>query len=82
MTVITATTLRQQFADSVKTIAQEKGFMLVSNNRKITSALVDIDLFEDLLEASDKEFALSVQAAREEYERGEIFTHEELFGEL
>lgn len=82
MTVISSTILRQQFADSVKTISQEKGFMLVSNNRKITSALVDIDLFEDLLEATDKKFAKSIQAAREEYERGEVFTHEELFGEL
>ncbi len=82
MTIITSTTLRQQFADSVKTITQEKGYMLVSNNRKITSALVDIDLFEDLLEATDKEFVKSLQAAREEYEHGEVFTHEELFGEL
>lgn len=82
MTVISSTILRQQFADSVKTISQEKGFMLVSNNRKITSALVDIDLFEDLLEATDKEFAKSIQMARDEYERGEVFTHEELFGEL
>ena len=49
---------------------------------KITSSLVDIELFEDLLSLKDKKFLKSIKKAREEYEKGEVFSHTEVFGEI
>ncbi len=82
MNIVSTTTLRNNLSDAVKKIAKKKDYLLVSKNGKITSALVDIDLFEDLLDASNKEFMASVKKARAEYEKGEVFTHEQVFGDL
>jgi len=43
---------------------------------------VSVELFEDLLALKDKKYLKSIKKAREEYEKGEIFTHAEVFGEI
>ena len=50
MNVINSTVLRSNLSDSLKEIETKKGFLLVAKRGKITSALVNLDLFEDLLE--------------------------------
>ena len=82
MTTINATTLRNNFASAMEKITSSNDFMLVTNRGEVISALVDIDLFEDLLEVSNKEYLNSIKKAREEIKRGEVFTHEEVFGKL
>ena len=82
MNIVSTTTLRNNLSDAVKKIAKKKDYLLVSKKGKITSALVDIDLFEDLLDVANKEFMASVKKAREEYEKGDFLTHEQVFGDL
>ncbi len=82
MNIVTTTTLRNNLADAFKKVAKKKDYLLVAKKGKITSALVDIDFFEDLLDMADKDFKASIKKARKEYEKGNFFTHEEVFGDI
>ena len=81
MNVVNITVLRNNLADSLKQVAK-KDYLLIAKKGKITSALVNIDLFEDLLALSNKKYLESIKKAREEYKKGDIFTHDQVFGEL
>ncbi len=82
MNIVTTTNLRNNLADAFKKVAKKKDYLLVAKKGKITSALVDIDFFEDLLDMSSKDFKASLKKARKEYENGQVFTHEQVFGDL
>ena len=82
MNIINATVLRNNLADALAEVTNKKDFLLVSRKGKITSAIVNIDLFEDLLALTNKDYLKSIKKAREEYKKGDIFTHEQLFGEI
>ena len=82
MNVITTTVLRNNLAESFKEVNSKKDFLLVANKGKITSAIVNIDLFEDLLALTNKKYLESIKKAREEYKNGDIFSHDEVFGQF
>ncbi len=81
MNVINATTFRNNFADTLKEV-KKKNYLLISKKGQITSAIVDIDLFEDLLALSSKKYLASIKKAREEVKRGLVYTHEQVFGKI
>ena len=81
MYIVSATVLRNNLSEAIKE-AKKKDYLLIAKRGKITSALVDVDLFEDLLALKDKNYLKSIKKAREEYEKGEIFSHAEVFGEI
>lgn len=82
MTIINATVLRNNLADSLLAVDKNRDYLLVSKKGKITSALVNIDLFEDLLALANKSYVTSIKKARREYEKGDILTHSEVFGDV
>lgn len=82
MNVINATVLRNNLADVISEVKKNKEYLLVSKRGKITSAIVDIDLFEDLMALSNKKYLKSIEKARREYENGDVFSHEDAFGEI
>lgn len=82
MNVISATVLRNNLADAINEISKKRDYLLVSKRGKVDSALVNIDLFEDLLALANKKYLNSVKKARREYKEGEVFTHERAFGEI
>ena len=82
MTIVNATVLRNHLADSLKQVDKKKNYLLVAKKGKITSALVNIDLFEDLLALANKNYVASIKKARKEYKTRDIFTHEQVFGEV
>ncbi len=47
----------------------------------MTSALVNIDFFEDLLALANKQYVKSIKKARKEFEEGNFLTHEQVFGD-
>ena len=49
---------------------------------KITSAIVNIDLFEDLLALADKKYLAGIKKARQEYKNNDFLTHEQVFGQI
>mgnify|MGYP001592980615 CR=1 FL=1 len=82
MNIINATVLRNNLADALSEVTDKKEFLLVAKKGKITSAIVNIDLFEDLLALSNKDYLDSIREAREDYEKGRVKTFEEVFGEV
>jgi len=82
MNIITTTVLRNNLADSLKEISNKRDYLLVASKGKLNSALVNIDLFEDLLALVNKDYVKSIQKARKEYKAGAIFSHEEVFGAI
>lgn len=81
MYTVNATVLRNNLSDAIKEISKKRDYLLVARRGKITSALVDIELFEDLIALSNKKYLASIKKSRQEYEKGDIFTHQEVFGE-
>ncbi len=55
---------------------------MVDKKGKITSAVVNIDLFEDLLALVNKNYVANIKKARKEYKSGEYFTHNQVFGNI
>ncbi len=82
MDIVNSTTLRNNLSDTIKEISRKKDYLLVSKRGEISSALVNIDLFEDLLALMDKKYLKIVRKAREDYQKGRFFTHEQIFGEI
>jgi len=82
MNIVNSTTLRNNLSDAIKEVSRKKDYLLVSKRGEISSVLVNIDLFEDLLALTDKEYLKTIRKAREDYQKGKIFTHEQIFGEI
>lgn len=82
MNIVTTTVLRNNLADTLKEVSSKKDYLLVAKKGKITSALVNIDLFEDLLALTNKKYLSSIRQAREEYKNKNVLSHEDLFGQL
>lgn len=82
MQVINSTTLRNNLADALKEVGKKNDYLLVAKKGKITSALVNIDLFEELLALANNEYKDSIKKAREEYQKGQTFSHEDIFGDI
>lgn len=80
--LIAATTLRAHFADALKTVLGSRNLLLVTKKNKPVSALLDIDFLEDLLAAASPEYVESIREAREDYRKGRVVGHEQIFGKL
>lgn len=82
MNIVNSTTLRNNLSDTIKEVSENRDYLLVSKRGKINSALVNIDLFEDLLALADKDYLETIRVAREEYKENKLFSHGEVFGEI
>ena len=45
-----------------------------------TSAMINLDLLEELLSLADSDYLKSIKQARHEYKNGEVFSHDVVFG--
>lgn len=79
---IPTSTLRNHLADVLKDVEQKSKFMLITKKDRPVSVLVNIDFFEDLLAGLSPAYIKSIQDAREDYKKGRVFTHQEVFGKL
>ena len=82
MNVINTTVLRNNLASALEEVQKKSKYLLNARKKKITSAIINIDLFEDLLSLANKKYINSIKKARKEFERGEFFTFDEVFGEI
>ena len=69
-------------ADALKEVTKKRNYLLVARKNQIRAALVNIDLFEDLLALTNKKYLESIKKARKEYEKGDFFTHDQVFGNI
>ena len=79
---ISTATLRSNLADAVKSVASRNPFLVVTKKHRPVSALVNIDFFEDLLARASPEYLKSIRQAREDYRKGRVHSHHEIFGRL
>ena len=74
----TSSTFRNNMSDIIKEISKKKSFMLITKKGEPISAVVNIDLMEDLLSLSSKKYLRAIKKARKDYRDGKIFTHEQV----
>lgn len=82
MNIVSATILRNHLADTLKEVEEKSDYFLVAKKGRITSAIVNIDFFEDLVALSNKDYLKSIKKARDEYKKGDFLSHEEVFGNI
>lgn len=80
LTVVKVATLRQNLADVLRTLEKGKNFLIVTHRGQPVSALVNLDLFEDLLAKASPSYLKEIRTARREYSQGKFSTHTEIFG--
>lgn len=80
--IIRASTLRNHLKDAIAQVNKKEKFFLISNRNTISSALVNIDFFEELLMANSPKYIQSVKEARQNYKEGKVYSHKDVFGEL
>jgi prevent-host-death family protein len=79
---ITSTTLRANLFDVIDEIDKKREYLLVTKKGKPVSAIVNLDLFEDLLALKSPKYLESIKEARKNYKKGDTFNLKEVFGEL
>lgn len=79
---IPATTLRYHLGDALKAVSGKDKFLLITRKNRPVSALVNLDFLEDLLALVSPAYRKSIREAREDYRRGHVFTHQQIFGRL
>ena len=79
---ISSTKFRDNQSDVMKEIEKNKDFFIITKQGSPKSIIADIDFFEDLLSVANKKYVKSIKEAREDYNKKDVFTHDEVFGEL
>jgi PHD/YefM family antitoxin component YafN of YafNO toxin-antitoxin module len=75
---ISSTKLRNNLSDALDSLSNED-VLVVSRRGKAEKAIIDLDRLEDLLAASNPEYLKTIKEARES---NEVFSHDEVFGDL
>jgi PHD/YefM family antitoxin component YafN of YafNO toxin-antitoxin module len=79
---IESATLRAHLADTLDEVSKKKDYMLVTRKRQPVSAIISLDLLEDLLAATSHKYLKAIREARKQAKAGKLFTHEQVFGKL
>lgn len=79
---INTTNLRNNLKDATRYVRESKRPLVITERGAPTTVLIDIDEFEDFLEAKDKKFIASIKKARQQRADGDIFTMEDVFGSI
>lgn len=78
---IAAAKLRNNFAKTLDSLEGED-VLIITHRGKKDRVLVDLDLFEDLLAASNPKYLEEIAEARKQAANGEVFSMDEVFGNL
>ena len=78
--IIDATILRNNLGEAIEAVTSGDT-LLVKKRGKLRVAIVDLDLFEDMLAGQSPEYRQSIAEARQQYKTGETMSIEEAFGE-
>lgn len=73
--------MRANFSSTLDELSKQS-YLLVARRGKISHAIVNLDFLEDLLALKNKKYLAAIKQAREDYKKGNVFTHDQIFGEL
>lgn len=79
---IQATKLRANFKDALGHVKETKQPLIITERGVPTSALIDIDEFEDYLMMQDKEFMKGMAESIKQKKKGEVYSLEEVFSDV
>ena len=79
---IETTKLRNNLSSAISEVNSKKDYLIVTKNGEPVAGIVNLDILEDIEAANSKAFITSIKEAREQFKRGEFYTHEEVFGDL
>ncbi len=79
---IQATALRNNFKDALDHVKSSKQPLIITERGVPTTALVDIDEFEDYLMSIDKEFMVGLRESVAQMKRGEVRSFEDVFADV
>ncbi len=81
MNAVSVTNLRNNIS-LASTITRKKDYLLLLKRGKPVSALVNLDFLEDLLALANHQYLDDIKSAREQYEKGEVYSFDEVFGDM
>ncbi|MFH1023291.1 MAG: type II toxin-antitoxin system Phd/YefM family antitoxin [Planctomycetota bacterium] len=79
---VDTSTLRDHLRDVLEDVSQTRDYVLITRRSKPVSAMVNLDFFEDLLALSIPDYLKGVREAREDYRKGRVAAHRDVFGKL
>ncbi|MDD5731770.1 MAG: type II toxin-antitoxin system prevent-host-death family antitoxin [Patescibacteria group bacterium] len=80
--IVESTTFRNNMADVLSEVEKKKSIMIVAKRGKPISAIVSLDLMEDLLSLSSGRYLKDIKEARKQYKEGAFLSHKQVFGDL
>lgn len=79
---IDTTDLRNNLSATLKAAGKDD-IIFIKNRGKLTGkAIIDDELLEDLLLLQDSDYVASIAQARDEVKKGDIYTFDEVFGDV
>ena len=79
---IETTKLRNNLAAAISEVNKKQDYLIVTKNGEPVAGVVNLDLLEDIEAANSPAFIKSIKEAREQVKRGDVYTHEEVFGDI
>lgn len=79
---IDTTELRNNLSATIKSLGKEDILFIKSRGKLTGKVIIDDDILEDLLLMQDAQYVRDVAAARKELKSGEVYTFDEVFGDV
>jgi hypothetical protein len=79
---IDTTDLRNNLSATIKALDKNDILFIKSRGKLTGKAIIDDELLEDLLLLNDSEYVADIAKARDEIKRGDIYTFDEVFGDV
>jgi PHD/YefM family antitoxin component YafN of YafNO toxin-antitoxin module len=79
---IDTTELRNNLSTTIKSLGKDDILFIKSRGKLTGKVIIDDDILEDLLMLKDSDYIKAIAAAREEVKRGEVYTFDEVFGDI
>ena len=79
---IDTTDLRNNLSATLRSIGKDDVLFIKSRGKLTGKAIIDDDLLEDLLLLQDGEYVTSIAKARDEIKKGNVYTFDEVFGDV
>lgn len=82
MKTVDMSTLRNNLKDVLEEVSRKRDYVLIARKGKLAGAVINLDLLEDLLAMTSHKYLKSIREAREDFKKGRVFTHEDVFGKI
>jgi hypothetical protein len=79
---IDTTDLRNNLSATINSLDKNDILFIKSRGKLTGKAIIDDELLEDLLLMKDSEYVADIAKARDEIKRGDVYTFDEVFGDV